>query len=224
MFYSAQVCGRHRYETALYFPLLPPLISPLTPKLYYSIASLHLSHHLNPQQIPKPLIRSFVWTMTLPAQTPAPLLRLATDFFILRSILSLYLSISPLLLSVTFDLNLCFYQPRWLWAYSQIAHPYVCTHINAHTNMLQTLSLSSQPPFMITPSHFQTLSVSHSLLIFLPVALQAPQMAFSDRYNKKINRILLLLLVFCMTKFCRCSAAHFWSCEVVPCPQAFSFC
>lgn len=48
MFYSKQVCGRHRYETALDFPLLPPLISPLTPKLYYSIASSHLSHHLNP--------------------------------------------------------------------------------------------------------------------------------------------------------------------------------
>lgn len=128
--------------------------------------------------------------------------------FILRSILSLYLSISPLL-SVTFDFNLCFYQPRWLWAYSRIAHPYVCIHINANTNMLQTLSLSSQPPFMITPSNFQTLSVSHSVLIFLPVDLQAPQMAFSDWYNKKINRILLLL-VFCMTKLFCCTFLKLW--------------
>lgn len=69
--------------------------------------------------------------------------------------------------------------------FPSIAHLYVCTHINADTNILQTLSLSSQPPFMITPAYFQTLSVSHSVLIFLPVALKAPQMAFSDRYNEK---------------------------------------
>lgn len=59
MFYSEQVFGRHRYETFLGFPLQPPLISPLTPKLYYSVASLRPQSSPQPHQTPKCFDRIF---------------------------------------------------------------------------------------------------------------------------------------------------------------------
>lgn len=167
-----------RYETTLDFPLLPPLISPLTPKLYYSITSSRPRQRPHPPD-PKCFDRIFC----LDCETRCP------DTSASPQTCG---SFPPALLSFTVSLhqpppqfNLCLYQPRGLCT----AHLCVCTHLNADTNMLSTLSLSSQPPLMITPSHFQTLSVSHSLLISPPHtppgALEAPRMAFSDRRNKK---------------------------------------
>lgn len=73
MFYRAHGSGGHRYETALDFLFLPndlkgPPISPLTPRLYYSILSLPLSHHPSPPNFP---IRPCFLNVMLDAQTQA---------------------------------------------------------------------------------------------------------------------------------------------------------
>lgn len=150
-----------------------PLISPLTPKLYYSILSLLLSHHPSP---PNFQIRPCFSNVMLDAQTPASQQCLTLSlsdssslplgFCVLVSWSSSPLCVShSLLFSIALQFNL----------YVSISHGstltrmpialrdtyspffFLYTHIHTHTNMLKPLSLFlsySHPHFMITSIPF----------------------------------------------------------------------
>lgn len=160
MFYSKQVCGRHRYETALDFPLLP-LISPLTPQIILLHRFLVPQSSAQPHQTPNALIASFVWTVTLNVQTPAPFLSGAAVFS----------SCSPFFLSISTSASS-----------SPSLSSLICVFISG----------SAPIPLHCSPLCLHTHKCRHKhaanfkpLLIFLPVSLKVPQMAFFDRYKKK---------------------------------------